>query len=53
MASMSTVHEDVKPVLTITEAARATVADALAEEAGSESLALWLEISGETDGVLL
>ncbi|MHB8429918.1 MAG: NifU family protein [Acidimicrobiales bacterium] len=47
---MSTEHEDVDPVLTITEAARATVAAALAEEAGSGSLALWLEISGETDG---
>jgi len=37
-------------VLTITSEARATVLEVLANESESESLALWLEISGESNG---
>ncbi len=47
---MSDVREQVRPVLTITDAARATVLDVLANEPESDALALWLEVSGESDG---
>ena len=50
MTGMSEAREDVRPVLTITPEARATVLEVLANESESESLALWLEISGEADG---
>jgi Fe/S biogenesis protein NfuA len=50
MAGMSEDREDVRPVLTITPEARATVLEVLANEAESSSLALWLEISGEGNG---
>ncbi len=52
MTGMSTAHEheDVAPVLTITPTARATVSEVLSNEAESDSLALWLEISGEANG---
>ena len=50
MTGMSEDREDIRPVLTITPDARATVLEVLANEAESDSLALWLEISGETNG---
>ncbi len=50
MTGMSEDREDIRPVLTITGDARATVLEVLANEAESESLALWLEISGESNG---
>ncbi len=50
MAGMSEAREDVRPVLTITPDARATVLEVLANESESETLALWLEISGEHEG---
>jgi Fe/S biogenesis protein NfuA len=49
MAGMSEARDDVTPVLTITDAARATVLEVLANEADPTSLALWLEISGVGD----
>ena len=39
-----------RPVLTITPDARATVLEVLANESESDTLALWLEVSGETNG---
>jgi Fe/S biogenesis protein NfuA len=50
MTGMSEDREDIRPVLTITGDARATVLEVLANESESESLALWLEISGESNG---
>jgi len=50
MTGMSEDREDITPVLTITPEARATVLEVLANEAESDTLALWLEISGEADG---
>lgn len=50
MAGMSEDREDVRPVLTITPPARATVLEVLANEADASSLALWLEVSGEANG---
>jgi Fe/S biogenesis protein NfuA len=50
MTGMSEAREEVRPVLTITAEARATVLEVLANEADSEKLALWLEVSGEADG---
>jgi Fe/S biogenesis protein NfuA len=50
MAGMSEDHEDVRPVLTITPGARETVLEVLANEPESDSLALWLEVSGESNG---
>jgi Fe/S biogenesis protein NfuA len=50
MAGMSEDREDIAPVLTITAEARATVLEVLANEAESETLALWLEVSGEANG---
>ncbi|HUY66424.1 MAG TPA: NifU family protein [Acidimicrobiales bacterium] len=47
---MSEDREGVLPVLTITPEARATVLEVLANESESETLALWLEISGESNG---
>jgi Fe/S biogenesis protein NfuA len=46
---MSEDREDIHPVLTITPDARATVLEVLANESDSETLALWLEISGESN----
>jgi Fe/S biogenesis protein NfuA len=50
MAGMSEDREDIAPVLTITPEARATVLEVLANEADSDTLALWLEVSGEANG---
>ncbi len=50
MTGMSEAREDIRPLLTITPDARATVLEVLASEAESGSLALWLEINGENDG---
>jgi Fe/S biogenesis protein NfuA len=50
MAGMSEDREDIRPVLTITPEARATVLEVLSNEAESSSLALWLEISGVNEG---
>jgi Fe/S biogenesis protein NfuA len=50
MAGMSEDREDIAPVLTVTPEARATVLEVLANEAESDTLALWLEVSGESDG---
>jgi Fe/S biogenesis protein NfuA len=50
MAGMTEDREDTAPVLTITSEARATVLEVLANEAESDSLALWLEVSGESNG---
>jgi Fe/S biogenesis protein NfuA len=50
MTGMSEDREDVRPVLTITSEARATVLEVLANESESDSLALWLEINGENNG---
>jgi len=51
MTGMSEDREDIRPVLTITDEARATVLGVLADESGSDTLALWLEINGENNGV--
>ena len=50
MTGMSEDREDIAPVLTITPEARATVLEVLANEAESDTLALWLEVSGEANG---
>jgi Fe/S biogenesis protein NfuA len=50
MSCMSEAREDIRPVLTVTPEARATVLEVLASEAESATLALWLEISGESNG---
>jgi Fe/S biogenesis protein NfuA len=50
MTGMSEARGDVRPILTITVDARATVLEVLSNESESDSLALWLEISGETNG---
>jgi Fe/S biogenesis protein NfuA len=50
MAGMSEDREDIRPVLAITPDARATVLEVLANESESDTLALWLEISGESNG---
>ena len=47
---MSEDREDIRPVLTVTPGARATVLEVLANESESDTLALWLEISGESNG---
>jgi len=47
---MSEDREDVRPVLAITPDARATVLEVLSNESESDTLALWLEISGESNG---
>jgi Fe/S biogenesis protein NfuA len=43
-------RDDLRPALTITPGARATVVAALAGEKGHGRLALWLEITGANDG---
>ncbi len=43
------IRENIGETLTITPEARATVLDVLAKEPDSESLALWLEVSGEVE----
>src|SRR3974377_1340279 len=55
MAGMSTVGDDlepdgIRPVVTVTEAARSPVARVLSRETDAASLALWIEVSGERDG---
>jgi Fe/S biogenesis protein NfuA len=50
MTGMSEAREDIRPVLTISAEARATVLEVLASEAESETLALWLEVNGENNG---
>jgi Fe/S biogenesis protein NfuA len=50
MTGMTEDREDTAPVLTITPEARVTVLEVLANEADSDSLALWLEVSGEANG---
>ncbi len=50
MAGMSEDREDIRPVLGITPGARSTVLEVLAHESEADSLALWLEVSGERDG---
>jgi Fe/S biogenesis protein NfuA len=50
MAGMDDGGDHVQAVLTVTSEARATVLDVLANEAESDTLALWLEISGEAGG---
>jgi Fe/S biogenesis protein NfuA len=50
MAGMSADRDEVQPVLTVTPEARATVLEVLANEAESDTLALWLEVSGEANG---
>jgi len=50
MTGMTDDREDIAPVLTITPEARATVLEVLANEAESDTLALWLEVSGEAAG---
>ncbi len=50
MTGMSEDREDIAPVLTITPEARATVLEVLANEAEPDTLALWLEVSGEAAG---
>ena len=50
MTGMSEDREDIAPVLAITPEARATVLEVLANESESDTLALWLEVSGEAGG---
>jgi Fe/S biogenesis protein NfuA len=50
MAGMSDAREDAPMVLTITPTAKATVVDVLANESESDTLALWLEVSGVSNG---
>jgi Fe/S biogenesis protein NfuA len=49
MAGMSEDREDIRPVLSITGEARATVLEVLANESDPGALALWLEVSGVGD----
>jgi len=50
MTGMSDDREDIRPVLTISSEARATVLEVLGNEPEADSLALWLEVSGESTG---
>ncbi len=50
MTGMSEDREDIAPVLTVTPEARTTVLEVLADESDSDTLALWLEVSGEAGG---
>ncbi len=50
MTGMSEAREDIRPVLTVSPEARATVLEVLASEADAETLALWLEVNGESNG---
>jgi Fe/S biogenesis protein NfuA len=50
MAGMSEDRDEVQAVLTVTPDARATVLEVLSNEADADTLALWLEISGEHGG---
>jgi Fe/S biogenesis protein NfuA len=50
MTGMSDDREDIRPVLTISSEARATVLEVLGNEPEADSLALWLEVSGESNG---
>ncbi len=50
MAGMSDDRDQGAAVLTITPEARATVLEVLANESESDTLALWLEVSGENNG---
>jgi Fe/S biogenesis protein NfuA len=50
MTGMSEDREDIAPVLAITPEARATVLEVLANESESDTLGLWLEVSGEASG---
>ena len=50
MTGMSEARDDISPVLTISPEARATVLEVLAGEAEADTLALWLEVSGESNG---
>ncbi|HEX3981119.1 MAG TPA: NifU family protein [Acidimicrobiales bacterium] len=47
---MSNDREDIRPVLTISSEARATVMEVLGNEPEADTLALWLEVSGENNG---
>jgi Fe/S biogenesis protein NfuA len=47
---MSDDREDIQPVLTISSEARATVLEVLGNEPEADTLALWLEVSGESNG---
>ena len=50
MTGMSDDREDIRPVLTISSEARATVLEVLGNEPEADTLALWLEVSGESNG---
>jgi Fe/S biogenesis protein NfuA len=50
MTGMSDDREDIRPVLTISSEARATVMEVLGNEPEADALALWLEVSGENNG---
>jgi Fe/S biogenesis protein NfuA len=50
MTGMSEDREDIRPVLAVAPGARATVLEVMANESESATLALWLEISGESNG---
>jgi Fe/S biogenesis protein NfuA len=50
MTGMSDDREDIRPVLTISSEARATVMEVLGNEPEADTLALWLEVSGENNG---
>jgi Fe/S biogenesis protein NfuA len=50
MTGMSDDREDIRPVLTISSEARATVLEVLGNEPEADTLALWLEVSGENNG---
>jgi Fe/S biogenesis protein NfuA len=50
MSGMSEDRDDIRPVLGITAEARTTVLEVLANESDPQSLALWLEVSGVSDG---
>ena len=50
MAGMDDDRDELQAVLSVTPEARATVLEVLANEAESDTLALWLEVSGEAGG---
>ena len=50
MAGMSEARVEVQPLLSITPEARSTVDEVLSQEESADTLALWLEVNGSSNG---